>query len=520
MLINSLAFVFFLLGFVALFYIIPQKYRWVVLLIASLVFYCSYKVSSIIYLALTLVITYLFSRWLDKLANLQFDKTLCDDPNSLKKKNDKKKKMILTIALIVDFSSLIILKYSGFFAQLSNNVLGSSFPILSFVLPMGLSFYVFQTAGYLIDIYRGKYRCQKNLAKYALFVCYFPQMIQGPINRYDAMEKQLYAGNAYDLNNIQRGLYCILFGLLKKALIADALAPAVAEIYSNYGAYPGSVSFIGSVLYCLQLYCDFSGGIDVVQGASWMFGIKMQDNFMQPYFAVSLADFWRRWHISLGEWMKDYLFFPFALSKGATKAGKIARKYLPPDVSKRIIPCVGTFIVFLVVGMWQGPGMQNIFYGLWNGFWMSLGILWSPWGAKLDKKIHYKKYKKLMLLKGIMVTNLLVVIGRYFSNASSLRSALGMLGHTIASFNISGLTFDLFAQLGLTWGIIVQVVISLGLLFVISFAKEKQVDVTRWICTRKWIIQFLILVVLFSGVVFGIYGNSNYVPISFVYENV
>ncbi len=520
MLINSLEFVLFLLLSVAVFYALPQKMRWVVLLVASIVFYCSYKVTSLLYLALTTVITYLFARWLGKLAGTKFDGVRREDVASFKKSIGKKKRAVLVIALMVDFSSLVVLKYSGFFVQLSNNFFKSNFTVPSFILPLGISFYVFQTAGYLIDVYRGKYAPQKNVAKYALFVCFFPQMVQGPINRYDAVEKQLYGGTSFDFKNIQKGFYCMVFGLLKKALIADPLWPIVTQIYSNYSEYPGVISFFGAFLYCMQLYCDFSGGIDIVQGAAWMFGVKMQDNFMQPYFATSLADFWRRWHISLGEWMKDYLFFPLAFSKKASKISKFARKHLTADIAKRIIPCIGTLAVFIVVGMWQGPGMQNIFYGIWNGFWMSIGLLWTPFGSKLDDVIHYKKFKRLMRIKGVVVTNLLVIIGRYFSNAPSLRSALGMLSHTVTEFGATRVNLEMFSALGFSWSLAVRLMISLALLLVISVAKERKVDVTQWLCTRKWIVQYIILVAVFAVFVFGIYANKNYVPISFVYENV
>lgn len=490
-----------------------------VLLASSIYFYCSFDLTSVIYLGLTILATYSFACWLGALSKTCFNEELHKDAATFKRSLQRKKRAVLSAALILDFASLVVLKYSGFFLKLSNNVFNSEFMIPAFFLPLGISFYVFQSAGYLIDVYRGKYAPQKNPAKYALFICYFPQMIQGPINRYESVEKQLYDGNAFDVKNIQKGFYLIAFGLLKKSFIADPLSPIVGQIYSNYGDYPGVISLLGSVLYCLQLYCDFSGGIDMVQGVSYLFGIKMHDNFAQPYFATSLADFWRRWHISLGEWMKDYLFLPIVLSKRASKINKFARKHLSSDYSKRVIPSLGTFVVFIAVGMWQGPGMQNIAYGIWNGFWMSLGMLWTPLGSKLDGIIHYKKHKRLMLVKGIIVTNMLVVVGRYFSNAASLRSALGMLSHTVTAFGASGVT-DVFTGLGFTRELVIGLAVFGLLVLVVSIAKERKIDVTEWICSRRWIIQYILLVILFAVVVFGIFANQDYVPISFVYENV
>lgn len=518
--INGLSFILFLLISVTAYYLIPRAHRWIVLLLASTVFYLSYRSAAAIYLAVTVLITYAFSLWLDKLASYRPDAESREERQAQKRQNTLQKRAVLSTVLLFDFSFLVVLKYSGFFVSTTNALFRTSLPLPSFLLPIGLSFYVFQTAGYLIDIYRGKYHAQKSLARYALFVCYFPQMLQGPINRYNTLSPQLFDGNPFDWRNIQGGFYRILFGVLKKALIADALAPIVSTIYANYGSYPGIVSFLGSALYCLQLYCDFSGGIDVVCGASRLFGITMQENFCQPYFATSLADFWRRWHMSLGEWMKDYLFYPLALSKYCNRLSKAARKHLPADIAKCVTPCVATFVVFLAVGMWQGPGMANIAYGLWNGFWMSLGVLWPIVGNKLDRRISYRSHHRLMTVVGILRTNFLVIIGRYFSNASSLRSALGMLKHTIFAPGLSLLSTDLFCNLGFTPLLIVQLCASLIVLFVISVAKEKKVDVPQWICTRKWQVQFLILFIGLLLAVFCIYANSGYTPIAYVYENV
>lgn len=518
--ITDLSFILFLLASVIVYYLIPRTHRWIVLLLASAIFYLSSCSITAVYLVLTVVITYAFSLWLDRLASYRPDGATREERQEQKKQNIRQKRAVLGAALLLDFSSLVVLKYAGFFSSLANAVFHANLSIPSFLLPLGISFYVFQTAGYLIDIYRGKYHAQRSLARYALFVCYFPQMIQGPINRYNAMETQLYAGNDFDWRNIQSGFYRILFGVLKKALIADPLAPIVAEIYSGYGSYPGFISFFGAALYCLQLYCDFSAGVDIVCGASRLFGIRMKENFCQPYFATSLADFWRRWHISLGEWMKDYLFFPLALSKYTSKLSKLARKFLPSEIAKRVVPCFATFVVFLAVGMWQGPGMANIAYGLWNGFWMSLAILWAPLGNKLDGHFSYRKNKRLMTVTGILRTNLLVIIGRYFSNAASLRSALGMLKHTLQAPGFSQLRPALIADLGFSPMLILQLCVAVSVLFVISVAKEKEINVVQWIFKQKWYVQFLILFIGLLLVTFCVYGNSNYTPIAYVYENV
>lgn len=517
--INGLTFILFLLVFVAIYYLIPRRGRWIVLLFASVVFYLSY-VSAATYLLITIVMTYLFALWLEKLASYKPDAQTRQERLQQKKRNDRKKRAVLTLALLLDLSSLVVLKYSAFLVGLLNHLIPVSMPIPSFLLPLGISFYVFQTSGYLIDIYRGKHGAEHNLAKYALFVGYFPQMLQGPINRYTAMKQSLFEGSAFDWTNIQHGFFRIIYGVLKKALIADPLMPIVTEIYTNFDQYPGAVAFFGAALYCLQLYCDFSGGIDVVCGASILFGVRMQENFCQPYFATSLSDFWRRWHISLGEWMKDYLFYPLALSKRVNKLSKVLRSHLPNEIAKRLVPCIATFVVFLAVGVWQGPGLANVAYGLWNGFWMSVGVLWVPMGAKLDQRFSYRSHKAFMTVFGCLRTNLLVIIGRYFSNAATLTMALRMLRHTVAAPGFTMLNLQLFANLGFSSQMLCTLVIALAAVLAVSIAKERQVDVTDWICNQKWYIQFAIVFLSLLTIVFCVYANTDYVPIAYVYENV
>lgn len=519
--VNGLPFLLFLLAAVVLYYIVPCRFRWIVLLAGSVLFYLSFQPQAALYLGATVIMTYLFALKLGKLAAQKPAGETPEERKADKKRLTRKKRCLLALALILNFSALFIFKYSGFAVQNLNHLFGKQLlSVPSLLLPLGISFYIFQTSGYLIDVQKGKYPPERDPAKYALFVCYFHQMIQGPINRYDALRDQLFPGNRLDWENIRQGILRMMFGVLKKALIADALAPAVQEIYGNYSAYPGGVSFLGAALYCVQLYCDFSGGVDLLCGASRLFGVRMAENFERPYFSSSLAEFWRRWHISLGEWMKDYLFYPLALSKTFGKLTKKARKFLPDQLAKRLTPCIATFVVFLAVGVWQGPGWFNVAYGLWNGFWMSLGLLWAPTGARLRERFPGKGFHLFLSVWGILRTNLLVIIGRYLSNASSLRSAWGMLAHTVTVPGFGSMSFSLFRTLGLNGATVIKVLLALAVLFCISLAQERGIDVAKRFSAWAWPVQFAILFFCLLIIVLGIYGNAGYTPIAYVYENV
>lgn len=519
--VNDLSFLLFVVAAVVLYYLIPRKYRWIVLLTASGIFYLLNGIIAGIYMGATVLLTYAAGLILDKIVGTKPTGETAEEKKLQKNRLKKKKYAVLAAALVLNFSTLAVLKYSGFFAQTVNAAAGYDLlPIPSFLLPLGISFYIFQTSGYLMDIQRDKYPAERNLAKYALFVCYFPQLVQGPINRYDALQKPLYEGNPLDWTNIQGGILRMMLGILKKAMIADVLAPAVETIYAGYENYPGILSFAAAALYCLQLYCDFSGGVDLLCGVSRLFGVPMAENFEQPYFSTSLADFWRRWHISLGEWMKDYLFYPLAFSPALAKLTKKSKKILHSELVKRLTPCICTFVVFLAVGIWQGPGWANIAYGLWNGIWMSLGLLWVPFAAKRKDKLP--KNRVFLTVWGILRTNFLVIIGRYLSHAhgASLKNALGMLVHTVASPGFGALHWGMLTELGLEAGKILQVTLALAVLFCISLAKEKKVDLQAWFCSRRWYVQFLLLFAGLLLIVLGVYGNDAYTPIAYVYENI
>lgn len=519
--VNGLPFLLFVLLCVLVYYRAPKPRRWIVLLLASAAFYLSYGVQAGVYLGATVSLTYAFGLRLEELAARTPAGQTPEERRREKRRLAREKRAALAGGLLLNFSALAVLKYTGFAVGVVNGLLRrEALQAPSLLLPLGISFYIFQSSAYLIDISRGKYPAQHSLARYALFVCWFPQMVQGPINRYEALGAQLYEGNDPDWENIQGGILRMMLGILKKAMIADALAPAVERVYTGYTDYPGVVSFLGSALYCVQLYCDFSGGVDLLCGVSRLFGVGMQENFRQPYFSTSLSEFWRRWHISLGEWMKDYLFYPLALSKAFGRLSKRARGLLPPAVAKRLAPCLATFVVFLAVGVWQGPGWANIAYGLWNGFWMSLGLLWVPVGAKLGERLSGKGWAAFFAVWGIVRTNFLVIIGRYFSHAASLHSALGMLRWTAASPGLDRLSRGTLWQLGLTIPGLRSVGLSLCVLFAISLARERGVDVERWICTRKWYVQFVILFFALWLIVTGVYGNMDYTPIAYVYANV
>ena len=524
--INSSYFLLFLAVTVLFYYLVPQKWRYLILLGASIFFYLAYSVPAAAYLLLTVASTYLFARLLQRLHSKEKSALGQEgvDRKQCKRRFKGKKRRLLTLALLLNFAALALFKYVNVWLQDLNGLLalfglGFSFRPLELLLPLGISFYIFQTSGYLIDVYRGKVRPETNFLKYSLFVCYFPQIIQGPINRFDKLQPQLIGGSPFRGENLKAGIQLMLFGLLKKVLIADVLAGVVGELYGNFLSYPGAFSLLAAVLYCIQLYCDFSGGVDVVRGASQLFGITMAENFRRPYLAHSLDEFWRRWHISLGDWMKDYLFYPLALSGPMARLGKGLRRWLPKQLGKLVVPSLCTLIVFTAVGLWQGPGWQNIAYGLYNGGLMSLAMLLQNPTRSLSEKLHIRResgwYRGFCVLR----TFFLVVIGRYFSRADGLLHALKMLWRSLRYF-ADGLSLSAFSALGLSLGQWIGVAVACLLLLTVSILRERGADLTARLDRKHWSLQFVALLIPILILLLLVYLNSDYTAIGFVYENV
>lgn len=524
--INSAGFLLFLFAAAAAYYLLPQKRRWLVLLASSAVFYLAYSLRAAAYLLVTILITFAASHALAALH--QRERARLDageDRSAVKNQSKHQRRLVLGGALAVNFATLALFKYLDSWLGTANRVLGlfgvpPQFRPLGLLLPLGISFYIFQTSGYLIDVYRGRVKPERNFLRYALFACWFPQMIQGPINRYGKLQPQLLRGNDFSCGAIKTAIQLMIWGMLKKVFLADPLAGAVAEIFDNFTQYSGATLILGPTLYCLQLYADFSGGTDLVRGASALFGVEMAQNFNRPYFARSIDEFWRRWHISLGEWMKDYLFYPLALSGAMNRLGKRLRARFGVQAGRLAAPCLATAAVFFVVGLWQGPGLSNIAYGLWNGGLMCMAMIFAPLLSRANEKLRLDESQPLFRAFQILRTCLLVVVGRYFSRAASLIQALRMLKRSIFNFGWTSLGARTFLSFGLDGWAWLRVGIAAGVLLGVEAALEKGVPLRERLDEKPWGIQFALLFGAVLLLVAFVYLNTDYTAIMYVYENV
>ena len=538
---TSIKFLLFVLVTVLIYFVLPwKKYRWTVLLAASAVFYCLASYKYAVFILFTAMSTMGFGIWLEQLTNKSklFIKSKKDEWDREQKKRYKnqlkvKKRWIMALCLILNFGILAFLKYYNFFAGSLNDILGSfgvsfSAPTLQLFLPLGISFYTFQSMGYIVDVYREKVRAQYNPFKFLLFVSFFPQIIQGPISNYEQLGHQLFEPHDFDFTRFKHGCELILWGFFKKLVIADRAVIAINTVTADaaaYSKYSGTTLTFTVLLYAFQLYADFSGGIDISRGVAQILGIDMIENFKRPYFAKSISEYWRRWHISLGAWMKDYIFNPIAISSaflnaskkmrstrfGKTKAGAHIAKVLPTAFA--------SLIVFLLVGVWHGANYKYVAFGVWNGVIIMLSTLMQPLFDGAVNKLHINRKNWAFCLFQMARTFVVVLVGYVFDVAPSF--GLGMM--TISRF-FNDQSFwrgktEILTKLGLTWKDYLLLIACAFVILIISIIQERHADtdLRHMLDKKPFILRFLVLFIcVIAVIIFGIYG-SGYAAADFVY---
>ena len=532
MTITDISFFIFVVAVLVVYYICPKKFRWLVLLAASVTFYCIVCLKYIPYIIVTAITTWGGALWLDKVtkdrkALLQANKSTWDRgvKKQFKKKTTTYKRLILALILVINFGILGFLKYYNWFGEWISSIFGVQFSVLNLVLPLGISFYTFQAMGYIIDVYWEKTAPEKNLAKFGLFVSFFPQIIQGPIGIYNDLAQQLYDGHDLQFRNIQYGFQLILWGLFKKMVIADRLVVVVNNILPIKNELANGYSLLALLVYAMQIYMDFSGGIDIVRGVAQMLGIEMAVNFKRPYFSTSVTDFWRRWHASLGHWMRTYLFYPIAVS-GAflSLGGKISGLHKKQKEYKdgsvwggvsfaehlgKVIPgCIATLITFLVVGLWHGANWKYVGYGLWNGLVILIAMLLDPVFQWMLNKMHIRTTSGGWKIWRIFRT-FFIIIGSYiFDIADSFTDGVHMLGKCLTP--ILGPTTHLGDGFDLGLEATDWIVAVLGLLVVlgVSLYQETTKKSVRDTLSNQtlWLQWTLTMGCLIAVIIFGVYG--------------
>lgn len=522
----SLNFVIFVAAAAGAYFLCPSKYRWCILLAASQIFYLLSSPHTYVFLLFTTVTTFcgglLIESQTDKYKiYVKEHKAELDrkKKKEIKAGYEKKKRWILLAVLLLNLGILAFVKYFKVYINMISEALNLDW--LHFdagiLIPLGISFYTFQSLGYLIDIYREQYKADRNLAKFGLFVSWFPQIIQGPISRYDQLAEQLYEPHSFQYERVKFGIQLMMWGWFKKLVIADRVAVFVNQVFDRYTEYTGFYAILGVIGYTIQIYGDFSGGMDIARGVSQIFGIDLTLNFKRPYFATSIPEFWRRWHITLGAWCRDYIFYPISLSKFFGKLGKNSRKLLGDRIGKQVPVIFAQLITFFVIGVWHGAEFKYIAYGLYQAVFIIGGILFEPYIIRLTEFLRINTKAFSWKLFQIIRTFILIVIGRFFSRGASFGAAVWMMRHSL-DFNPGVLFNGGIFTLGLTQKDFILLGICLIFWIMISTIQECGYSVRELIARQNAVFRWIIyLVGIFAIVIFGIYGIG-YDAKSFIYR--
>ena len=343
-------------------------------------------------------------------------------------------------------------------------------------------------------------------------------MTQGPIARYDALSSQLFEARPFNSDNLVSGVILMLWGYFKKLVIADRASLLVKGVVDSQQAYGSVLTISAFVFYCIQLYCDFSGGIDIIRGSSACFGINLAQNFRRPFFAVSLTDFWRRWHITLGSWMRDYVFYPLSLSKPFVKLGKLMRSTFKGKAGKILPVSVVTFIVYFLIGIWHGGSPKYIVFGIWNGGIITVSLLLEPLFQKAKKTLKINDRSLPCRIFAITRTNVLVFFGRYITRSATVSAALGFLAASFSGFDLNTFTNGAFLEFGLS--VADYIIILLGVLLMLSaeyISEFKDKELVSIVCKKPLAIYFCTLILGIIVLVFGVF-RADYISSEFIYK--
>jgi alginate O-acetyltransferase complex protein AlgI len=486
MLFNSMQFLFFFTIVMAMYFAIPYRFRWILLLGGSYYFYISWKPAYVILIIITTFITYYAGIWMGRIGT----KT--------------QRKTILILSLFSNLGFLFVFKYYNFFNdslrvifQEYNLLYGS--PALKVLLPIGISFYTFKNLSYVIDVYRGDKSAERHLGYFALYVAFFPQLLAGPIERATRFLPQLYGRFDFDYQRVTRGLKLMLWGLFQKMVIADNLAPLVDSVYNHPPDHSGVGLVLATLFFAFQIYCDFAGYSDMAIGAAKVMGFTTMDNFNRPYFSKSISEFWRRWHISLSTWFRDYLYIPM----GGNRVS-IPRWYS------------NLFIVLLICGLWHGANWTFIVWGGLHGIYLVFSVFSRNMREKIRQLMGLDRVPRLRdYLKG-MVTFFLVCFAWIFFRANNLSDAIYIISHLFTGWEDLGIqalkATPFFGPLKFN---LVVGVVSVGMLLLIHLLQgDNHFD--QWLSKKRvglrWAVYYsMVLAIL----LFGHFGSKEFIYFQF-----
>lgn len=480
MLFNSLEFLIFFPIVIALYFAISPKYRWILLLVASYYFYMCWNYKYIILIAFSTLVDYFAAIYMSRAGT----------------KN--RKKFFLYLSLVSNLGLLFFFKYFNFFGENINELfeqlnIFSTVPTFDLLLPVGISFYTFQTLSYTIDVYTGRKSPELHLGKFALYVSFFPQLVAGPIERSTRLLPQMHQTYAFDYERVKNGILLMLWGFFKKVVIADRLSEYVNLVYNHPGDYGGFQNLIATFFFGTQIYCDFSGYSDIAIGAALIMGFSLMENFKRPYLSMDIREFWQRWHISLSTWFRDYLYIPL----GGNRVIKWRWYY-------------NLFITFVISGLWHGANWTFLIWGALHGIYLIAGILFINWRNKIAAVVGLTKMVSVNKFLNLSWTFILVYFAWIFFRSNSLNDSFVIIE---SIFNFS--TYNLDVQLFHFSSDFYLSFLLIGFLILIEVLQERFELVGKLMAMPRLVKWSLFLIVVGAVVVLGKWDESDFLYFQF-----
>lgn len=512
---NTSTYFLFLIIIAALYMLTPKKYRYILLLSGSLFFAFSFSRLLIGWMIMAGFIAWAGGLMVQKMVFAEKGKK-----GDEKKKAKARARHVMLIPLTALIAILVGLKYTNFVVSEFMKAFGGGYSLSglrSLAGPIGISFYTLQAVSYILDIYWKKEEAERNPLKVLLFLSFFPTLMEGPIARWGDVKERLFEGNPISLDNVSSGTVRIVIGLFKRMIISDRLYVMVNKLYGPKIKIDGVMIIVTAIVTTVQLYMEFSGTIDIVIGSARIFGISLPENFRQPFFAQSASEFWRRWHISLGTWFKNYIFYPVSTSKIMKKWGRFGRKYCGSYLTNVVTSAIALLPVWLLNGLWHGPKWPYIIYGVFYFVVLLLEVVFKPVGERINKGLGLKEGSRL--LKGIRMarTWLIVITGEMLFRANTL-SQFFMMMRKLFIFPGHGVRFSVTGSwLGLEIGDLVVAFLGCIVIFYMDYRMEKDplflekiFDIPR---PKRWVLYYIFI---FSIVIFGAYG-AGYTQADLIY---
>ncbi len=528
MVFTTIEFLVFLIVALLAFYACPMKHRWKMLLIISVVFYILADIRFLPFIFVTSFLVFMAAKKLTKNWNMQ-DEAIAkegvtsEEKKQIKKTYKKKNRRVLLVVLIITFGILCYSKFLRYFIGPVNNILSAlggqgDFTAKDIIVPLGISYYTFSTVGYLLDVYWRRYACETNYARFALYAIYFPHILQGPIERYNRLGARLKMELKFSSERMLSGFQLMLWGYFKKMVIADRVDAFVTAAYADYSHTTGVLLLLAAILDVLYIYMDFSGCMDIARGVSDMFGIELDLNFKRPFFSKSITEFWRRWHMTLGGWFKDYVYYPVSTASWVKKAGKKVKKKLGDRAGRIVVTFFPIVITWFLTGLWHGTGMPYIAWGLYYGFVIMCSVTFQPEMKWLTEKLHINTEAKSWQVFQMVRTTAIFAGGRLLTRPGMLFQTKAIGGRILKYFEpwalLNGRVFD-YGMSAKDFNVIIA---SVLLLIYISNLQEKG-SVREMVKKQNIVFRYMLLLgIIFAILIFGIYGPG-YTAGSFAYMN-